>query len=93
MHRDTQRRLDEFRLTRATEHENELIDELATGQIDRETFLRQGAMIGLSVGALGSVLGASASAPSSRRPRARRRRGSAARCGSRSRSPRARSTR
>ena len=25
MHRDTQRRLDEFRLTRATEHENELI--------------------------------------------------------------------
>lgn len=58
MNRDAQRRLDEFRLTRATDHENELIDELATRQIDRETFLRQGAMIGLSVGTLGSVLGA-----------------------------------
>ena len=58
MNRDIQRRLDEFRLTRATDHENELIDELVTGQIDRETFLRQGAMLGLSVGALGSILGA-----------------------------------
>jgi peptide/nickel transport system substrate-binding protein len=58
MNRDIQRRLDEFRLTRATDHENELIDELVNGQIDRETFLRQGAMLGLSVGALGSVLGA-----------------------------------
>jgi peptide/nickel transport system substrate-binding protein len=58
MNRDIQRRLDEFRLTRATDNENELIDELVNGQIDRETFLRQGAMLGLSVGALGSVLGA-----------------------------------
>jgi peptide/nickel transport system substrate-binding protein len=58
MNRDTQRRLDEFRLVRATDHENELIDELATGQIDRETFLRQGAMIGLSLGTLGGILGA-----------------------------------
>jgi peptide/nickel transport system substrate-binding protein len=58
MNRDTQRRLDEFRLARATDHENELIDELANGEIDRETFLRQGAVIGLSLGALGSILGA-----------------------------------
>ena len=57
MNRDIQRRLDEFRLTRATDNENELIDELVNGQIDRETFLRQGAMIGLSVGALAGFFG------------------------------------
>ena len=58
MDSDTQRRLDEFRLTQATEHENELIDELATGQIDRQTFLRQGAMIGLSLPTLAGLAAA-----------------------------------
>ncbi len=58
MDRETQHRLDEFRLAKATELENELIDVLAAGTIDRQEFLRHGAMIGLSLGSLGSILGA-----------------------------------
>ena len=36
MDRETMRRLDDFRLTRAVRLQNQLIDELAAGTIDRQ---------------------------------------------------------
>ena len=56
MDREAQRRLPDFRLTRASGLENELIDELAAGTIDRRQFLRHGALIRVSVSTEGGIL-------------------------------------
>jgi peptide/nickel transport system substrate-binding protein len=56
MDRETRRSVEEYRRTTAGPIENNLIDELVGGQLDRTEFLRRGAMFGLSAGVLGSVL-------------------------------------
>ena len=57
MDREELRRIDEFRRNEAGPLENNLIDELVSGELDRADFLRRGAMFGLSLGALGTLLG------------------------------------
>jgi len=57
MDRQERRFLEEFRRGEATPIENNLIDELVEGELDRTEFLRRGAMFGLSVGVLSSALG------------------------------------
>ena len=57
MDRDSRRMLEEFRRNEATPIENNLIDELVEGEVDRSEFLRRGAMVGLSVGVMSSALG------------------------------------
>lgn len=56
MDRQTRRTIEEFRRTEATPIENNLIDELVNGELDREEFLRRGAMFGVSAGLLGGLL-------------------------------------
>jgi len=56
MDRETRRYLEEFRRNDATPIENNLIDELVEGELDRAEFLRRGAMFGLSVGVMSSAL-------------------------------------
>jgi peptide/nickel transport system substrate-binding protein len=57
MDREEKTFLEEFRRTQATPIENNLIDELTSGEIDRSEFLRRGAMFGLSAGVVGALLG------------------------------------
>ncbi len=54
--RSTRRELTEFRRTTATPIENNLLDELTAGELDREEFLRRGAMFGVSAAVLGGAL-------------------------------------
>jgi len=56
MDRETRRYLEEFRRNEATPIENNLIDELVEGELDRAEFLRRGAMFGLSIGVMSSAL-------------------------------------
>ncbi len=56
MDRETRRSLEGFRTNDASPIENNLIDELVDGQLDRAEFLRRGAMFGLSVGVMSSAL-------------------------------------
>ena len=56
MNRETRREIEDFRRSEATPIENNLIDELAGGELDREEFLRRGAMFGVSAGILGGLL-------------------------------------
>lgn len=58
MNRDNMRRLDEYRFAHAGPLENDLIDELAEGGMDRQEFIKRATVLGLSVGAIGSVLAA-----------------------------------
>src|SRR6266540_4064060 len=57
MDRQTRRSVEEYRRSTAGPIENNLIDELVDGELDRVEFLRRGAMFGLSAGVIGSVLG------------------------------------
>ena len=57
MDRDATRRIEEYRRNEAGPIENNLIDELMGGEMDRTEFLRRGAMFGVSVGVMGSLLG------------------------------------
>jgi peptide/nickel transport system substrate-binding protein len=57
MNHDNMRRLDEYRFSTG-ELENDLIDVLATGGIDRGEFIKRATVLGLSVGAIGSALAA-----------------------------------
>jgi peptide/nickel transport system substrate-binding protein len=57
MDRDTTRRIEDFRRNEAGPLENNLIDELVGGEMDRTEFLRRGTMFGLSVGMMGGLLG------------------------------------
>lgn len=56
MDRETTRRLEDYRRHQAGPLENNLIDELVNGEMDRTEFLRRGAMFGLSAGIMGSAL-------------------------------------
>jgi peptide/nickel transport system substrate-binding protein len=51
------RRLDALRAGQS-ELENHYIDELAAGRLDRRTFLRRGAVLGMSASAMGAILAA-----------------------------------
>jgi len=56
MDRDTTRRIEDYRRNEAGPLENNLIDELVGGEMDRTEFLRRGAMFGVSAGIVGSLL-------------------------------------
>jgi peptide/nickel transport system substrate-binding protein len=56
MDRETRRSVEEYRRTTAGPIENNLIDELVNGELDRQEFLRRSAMFGLSAGMIGSLL-------------------------------------
>ncbi len=56
MDRDTRRAIEEYRRSEAGPLENNLIDELVNGELDRSEFLRRGTMFGVSAGMLGSLL-------------------------------------
>jgi peptide/nickel transport system substrate-binding protein len=56
MDRETRRSVEEYRRTEAGPIENNLIDELVDAELDRQEFLRRGAMFGLSAGILGNLL-------------------------------------
>jgi peptide/nickel transport system substrate-binding protein len=57
MDRQTRRSVEEYRRSTAGPIENNLIDELVDGELDRAELLRRGAMFGLSAGVIGSLLG------------------------------------
>jgi len=68
MDRETTRRIEDYRRNEAGPLENNLIDELMGGEMDRTEFLRRGTMFGLSVGMMGSLLafaGEAGAAPTS----------------------------
>lgn len=56
MDRETARWIEDYRRQQAGPLENNLIDELVNGEMDRTEFLRRGAMFGLSAGIMGSLL-------------------------------------
>jgi len=56
MDRETRRIVEEYRRSEAGPIENNLIDELVAGELDRSEFLRRGSMFGLSAGMLGTLL-------------------------------------
>ena len=55
MDRETRRRVDEFRRD-ANEIDNNLIDELVAGEVDRQEFLRRASVFGLGAGTIGLLL-------------------------------------
>ncbi len=57
MDRETRRAIEEYRRSEAGPLENNVIDELVGGELDRAEFLKRGAMFGLSAGLMGSLLG------------------------------------
>src|SRR5215469_12425534 len=61
------RRLDRIR-QRSTELENHVIDEFLAGRLTRRDFLRRGAIVGLSVPALGAVIAACGSSSTTTTP-------------------------
>lgn len=63
MNRETRRRLEEYRRDEAGPIENNVIDELARGEIDRKEFIRRGTLLGLSMSAIGTALAALGEAP------------------------------
>jgi peptide/nickel transport system substrate-binding protein len=63
MDRETRRRLEEFRHNEAGPIENALIDDLATGELDRSEFLRRASIFGLSASAIATALAAFGDAP------------------------------
>ena len=70
MDRETTRRIEDFRRNEAGPLENNLIDELVGGEMDRRSSCAASTMFGLSVGMMGSLLalaGEAAAAPSSSR--------------------------
>ncbi len=56
MDRETRRQIEYFRRNEAGPLENNLIDELVAGEVNRSEFLQRGAMFGLSLGVMGSLL-------------------------------------
>src|SRR6266540_3209506 len=63
MDRETRRRLEAFRQNEAGPVENALIDDLATGELDRGEFLRRATIFGLSTSAIATALAAFGEAP------------------------------
>jgi peptide/nickel transport system substrate-binding protein len=56
MDRETRRLVEEFRRNDASPIENNLIDELVAGELDRQEFLRRAAVFGLGAGTIGLLL-------------------------------------
>jgi peptide/nickel transport system substrate-binding protein len=56
MDRETKRLFEEFRRNEAGPIENNLIDELVDGDLDRQEFLRRATMFGLGAGTIGMLL-------------------------------------
>jgi peptide/nickel transport system substrate-binding protein len=56
MDRKTRRLIDEYRLNEAGPLENNVIDELIGGDLDREEFLRRATMFGIGAGTIGALL-------------------------------------
>ena len=56
MDRETRRVIEEYRRSEAGPLENNVIDELINGELSREEFLKRGAMFGMSLGIMGSLL-------------------------------------
>ena len=56
MDRETRREIEEYRRTGAGPLENNLIDELVSGELDRQEFLQRATMFGLSVAGIGALL-------------------------------------
>lgn len=82
--RETTRRIEQYRRNDAGPLENNLIDELVAGEMDRTEFLRRGAMFGLSAGMLGTLLayvGEAGAAPGSTAQLARAKAGGTIRVG------------
>lgn len=67
MDRDTMTRLDEYRRERGP-LENELLDELFAGEMDRGDFVRRASILGLSVGAVAAGLRLVGAEPAFARP-------------------------
>jgi peptide/nickel transport system substrate-binding protein len=56
MDRETRRAIEAYRRDEAGPLENNLIDELVAGELDRQEFLQRAGMFGLSVGMIGGLL-------------------------------------
>ena len=56
MDRETRRAIEEYRRGEAGPLENNLIDELVGGELDRQEFLRRATMFGLGAGTIGALL-------------------------------------
>jgi peptide/nickel transport system substrate-binding protein len=56
MDRETQRAIEEYRQSEAGPIENNLIDELVSGELDRQEFLRRATVFGLGAGTIGLLL-------------------------------------
>ena len=56
MDRETRRTIEEFRHNEAGPLENNVIDELVSGELDRDEFLRRATMFGLGAGTIGALL-------------------------------------
>ena len=63
MDRDEMRRLDEFRRDEAGPLENALLDDLGSGELDRQEFIRRASVLGLSMSMIGTALGAFGASP------------------------------
>ncbi|MBA2332554.1 MAG: ABC transporter substrate-binding protein [Actinobacteria bacterium] len=63
MNRDEMRRLDEFRRDEAGPLENALFDDLSSGEMDRQEFVRRASVLGLSMTMIGTALGAFGASP------------------------------
>ena len=56
MDRETRRLIEEYRRNEAAPIENNLIDELVGGELDRQEFLRRATVFGLGAGTIGALL-------------------------------------
>ena len=56
MDREIRRRVEEFRRDEAGPIENQIIDELVGGELDRQEFVRRASIIGLGAGTMGLFL-------------------------------------
>src|SRR5712691_3393180 len=56
MDRDTSRKVEDYRRDEAGSIENNLIDELVSGELDRQEFLRKATIFGLGAGTIGALL-------------------------------------
>jgi peptide/nickel transport system substrate-binding protein len=56
MDRETRRQIEKYRREDAGPIENNLIDELVAGELDRQDFLRRAALFGLGAGTVGALL-------------------------------------
>ena len=56
MDRETRRQIERYRRDDAGSIENNLIDELVAGELDRQEFIRRAALFGLGAGTVGVLL-------------------------------------